>query len=114
MGYRAHASRTQLSPSEKRRLERLPDMPVERLPLSADEIPALGFARWSCVDVAGRSRLRLDTNIVMSRDENRILTMLGRSLAEGRTTSPLSIQVAPDARATQTDAIAAPRAVRLA
>jgi hypothetical protein len=99
----------------ERRLGRLRDMPVERLPLAADEIVALGCAGWSCADMAGRSRPELlGTGVVMSRDVDRIITTLANLLGGSAMTASPPVQVAEDARAMETDTIASRRAALLA
>lgn len=99
----------------ERRLGRLRDMPIEILPLGADEIAALGFAGCSCADIAGRSRLELlDTGAVMSRDVDRIVTTLAHFLEGGRTTASYPVQVAVDASAMEAETITARRAALLA
>lgn len=101
--------------TRERRLGRLRDLPVERLPLTADQFAALGCAGWSCADVAGRSRLELlDTGVVMSCDVDRIITTLADFLEGGRTTTSPSAQIARDTPATETETNAARRTALLA
>ncbi len=74
----------------ERRLERLRDMPVDRLPLSADKIAALGCMGLSYADVASRSRLELlDTGVVISCDVDRIVATLIDFLGGGSPTPSL-------------------------
>ncbi len=95
-----------------RRLGRLRDLPVERLPLTAGTIAALGCGGQSCADMAGRSRLDLlDTGAVTSCDVDRIIAMLAHTLEEGRTRISLSAAATPE---TETETNAARRAALLA
>lgn len=98
-----------------RRLGRLRDLPVERLPLTAAAIAALGCGGHSCADLAGRSRLELlDTGAVTTCDVERIIAMLVHVLEEGRARSSQSAQIAGDTPTTETQTNAARRAALLA
>lgn len=95
----------------ERRLTRLRDMPVERLPLDTGALAALGCAGGTCADIAGRSRLELlGTGAVMAGDVDRIVTTLARFLAVDRAPAPLPADGTMDAPATETEVIAACRA----
>lgn len=99
----------------ERRLGRLRHMLVERLPLHADDIAALGFAGGSCADLAGRSRLELiGTGIVMSSDVDRIITTIARALEGDRPIASLPLQAPLDAPAAEPETLAARRAALLA
>lgn len=101
--------------TDERRLGRLRDMPVESLPLAANEIAALGCAGCTCADLAGRSRVELlRTGTVIARDVDRIITTLAHLLGGSRTSASLSVRVAGDAPATETETIACHRAALLA
>lgn len=101
--------------TRERRLRRLRDLPVERLPLTAGEIAALGCVGWSCADVVGRSRLELlDTGVVRSCDVDRIITTLAGFLEGSRTATSLSAPIAGDTTATDMETNAARRAALLA
>lgn len=104
-----------LEATRERRLARLRDIPVERLPLKKNKIAALGFDGGSCVDLAGCSRLELlRTGVVVSRDLDRIVTTLACFLGEG--TPIVRPAMATPAKALVADAeeVAARRATLLA
>ncbi len=101
--------------TRERRLGRLRDLPVERLPLTADQIATLGWTGWSCADVAGHSSLELlDTGAVTSSDVDRIVTTLTGFLGGGRSTPSLSAQITEDMAASEMETTAARRAAMLA
>lgn len=88
-----------------RRLGRLRDVPVERLPLTAASIAALGCGGQSCADLAGRSRRGLlDTGAVTSCDVDRVVATLARFLEGDRTPPPLSAESVQDTQTTDTPA----------
>ncbi len=101
--------------TRERRLGRLRDLPVERLPLTADQIAALGWTGWSCADVAGHSSLDLlDTRAVTSCDVDRIRATLTSFLGGGRTTPSVSASITKDMAASETETTAARRVAMLA
>lgn len=101
--------------TRERRLGRLRDLPVERIPLTADQIAALGWTGWSCADVAGRSSVDLlDTRAETSCDVDRIIATLADFLGGGRTTPSISAQITSDTPASETETTAARRAALLA
>ncbi|MFC6739615.1 hypothetical protein ACFQEW_11215 [Methylobacterium tardum] len=94
-----------------RRLGRLRDIPVERLPLGADAIAALGLAGGTCADLADRSRRDLlGTGAVMSGDVDRLVATLARFLAVAGAPAPRAADATMDAPATDAEVVAARRA----
>lgn len=101
--------------TQERRLARLRDLPVERLPLTADQIVALGCTGWSCADMAGRSRVELlDTGVVMSCDVDRIVATLAGLIGGDGTTPSLAAQTIEDTPPPEGETNAARRAALLA
>lgn len=97
--------------TRERRLGQLRAMPVERLPLDADGIAALGCAGETCAEIADRSRLDLlRVGAVTASDVDRLTTTLARLLAAGRTPAPSPVE----ASAMEAEAVAASRAALLA
>jgi hypothetical protein len=104
-----------LEATRERRLARLRDVPVERLPLNKDEIAALGFDGGSCADLAGRSRLELlRTGVVVSGDLDRIVTTLACLLGEGSRIVRPVMEAPAEASVADAEEVAARRATRLA
>jgi hypothetical protein len=98
--------------TDEGRLARLRAIPVDRLPLDADVVAALGLSAASCADLAGRLRHDLlGTGIVAPSDIDGIVTALARLLGEGRVPAP---QPSGEAPATDAQTIAAHRAALLA
>ena len=97
--------------TRERRLGRLRALSVERLPLDADDIAALGCAGATCAEIADRSRLDLlRTGAVTAGDMDRLITTLVCLLAVGRTPAPVPV----DGSALEAEAVAAGRAAQLA
>ncbi|WP_165937818.1 hypothetical protein [Methylobacterium segetis] len=93
----------------ERRLARLREIPLDRLPLEADEIARLAFAR-TCADLAAHSRMALvHRGAIASADLDRLVTTLARFLGEGGPIIP-----APAALPEEADGSEARRAASLA
>lgn len=99
-----------------RRLGRLGAVAVDRLPLQAGALAALGLAGESCAVLAGRSRHELlGTGHVTSDAVDGVVTALAGLLGAGGTWARLAAPMAvPDPAAPDAEAVAARRAANLA
>ncbi|MEA1832597.1 hypothetical protein U8607_10950 [Methylobacterium durans] len=98
-----------------RRLARLREVPVARLPLAKDAIVALGLDGGTGADLAGRPRLALlRTGVVTSADLDRVVARLADCLGEGRAVPIPAAPASVESPAAEAERARAHRAALLA